>query len=464
MFGTKPISSWLHHFMMAALVASIFANTGCRVPVVDRANGFENGVPMLGSDICCPAESHPAGSIRSGFGKVDRRRYGPQRLSGVNPYTLVASWHEGADCDGRWTVLERFVGKRRVQHCLPFSKKHNAGICRSDLYGPPRDCNYDESVRSNAFIYFTLDKKETIDGLQFSNHDIVAFDGTGFARLIDGDDIGLNNLTIDAFAVVDESRVIMSFAEDFEVDADHALPGLTGKVDASDLVMFVPNQLGEITRGTFEFFFDGSDVGLSGEDENIDALEVLASGELVISTKGPVNVKGVKGEDRDLLMFIPGQLGRDTDGKWKKYLRVNKLDLSKEKSNQINGLSLDDQSRVYMSFEGAFQTDDVEGAASDVGVFRPSRLGKKTKGKWQSTPWLKGKAIGFGKNDIIAMDLVAPTCGLHASVLNTVEIPFKDSRFGIPAPPPDWSGGTTNASFDASSDTTWQSTESTKHQ
>jgi hypothetical protein len=43
-------------------------------------------------------------------------------------------------------------------------------------------------------------------------------------------------------------------------------------VDDSDIVCFVPSSLGATTAGAFVFHFDGSDVGLTTDDEDVDAI------------------------------------------------------------------------------------------------------------------------------------------------------------------------------------------------
>jgi hypothetical protein len=131
--------------------------------------------------------------------------------------------------------------------------------------------------------------------------------------LIDGSDIGLATTDIDAFEWIDPTTLLMSF------DTPIVLPGIAGTVDDSDIVRFIPNQLGATTSGSFELFFDGSDVGLSSNGEDIDAISIASDGRLMVSTLGPASVPGVSGEisgtNEDVLIFN-GSTGETAIGTW----------------------------------------------------------------------------------------------------------------------------------------------------
>ncbi|MEZ4715666.1 MAG: hypothetical protein R2851_06205 [Caldilineaceae bacterium] len=51
-------------------------------------------------------------------------------------------------------------------------------------------------------------------------------------------------------------------------------------------------RLGQNTAGRFGLYFEGSDVGLAHDAEDIDALQLLPDGDLVISTIGTVFAGG----------------------------------------------------------------------------------------------------------------------------------------------------------------------------
>ncbi|WP_374688578.1 IPT/TIG domain-containing protein, partial [Promineifilum sp.] len=106
--------------------------------------------------------------------------------------------------------------------------------------------------------------------------------------------------------------------------AAQAITGL-GTAAAQDLVRFTPTSLGyNATAGTFAWFFDGSDVGLTTSAEVIDALWIDAAGRLYLSTTGTAKVTGPGGavitaHDEDVLRFTPSSTGATTAGTWALY-------------------------------------------------------------------------------------------------------------------------------------------------
>jgi hypothetical protein len=83
---------------------------------------------------------------------------------------------------------------------------------------------------------------------------------------------------------------------------------------AEDLLVFTPGSLGETTSGAFAMYFDGSDVGISTSNENVDAAAVDATGRVYVSTTGNFNATGVSGADEDVFVFTPTTLGASTSG------------------------------------------------------------------------------------------------------------------------------------------------------
>ena len=146
-------------------------------------------------------------------------------------------------------------------------------------------------------FYFSLGYDGAVGDsrLRVANEDIVAFDGTDFRIYFDGSDVGLGGLRLNAFAVLNEREILMSFS------AASSVPGIPVTVDDSDIVKFVSRSPGETTAGYFEMYLDGSDVGLSRSAEDIDAIELLPDGRLLISTVGGFGVSGLYGRDEDVL-------------------------------------------------------------------------------------------------------------------------------------------------------------------
>jgi hypothetical protein len=72
---------------------------------------------------------------------------------------------------------------------------------------------------------------------------------------------------------------------------------------------------GGIPNGTWSFLFDGSDVGLTTDGEDVDGL-ADRSGQMIFSTSGSMVVPGLTASNEDASVFHPTHLGRDTRGPW----------------------------------------------------------------------------------------------------------------------------------------------------
>ena len=224
-------------------------------------------------------------------------------------------------------------------------------------------------------LYFTLLNDGTVGGVAVANEDVVSFDGNStFSIAFDGSDVGLASRRIDAFGWLDADSLLFSLDSDgatfsgvagtiddsdvvrfdatslgpttsgaFSMYFDGSDVGLTtsgedvdafeilanGKVilstdgsvsvsgvsaSAEDLLAFTPTALGATTTGTYAMYFDGSDIGLSNSNENIDAAAVDAAGRIYLSTTGNFAAGGVSGADEDVFVFNPTTLGATTSG------------------------------------------------------------------------------------------------------------------------------------------------------
>lgn len=239
----------------------------------------------------------------------------------------------------------------------------------------------------------------TIDGLPVENKDILSFDGSTFSLLFDGSDVGLRKPAIDAFAMLDDGSLLLSFAQ------AGVVPGIPGTTDDSDIVRFVPDALGENTAGSFFLYLDGSDVGLTRNGEDVDAVELLPDGRLLISTKGGVTVPGVAAEDENVLAFSPTSLGATTAGVWALYFDGSDVGLADRSGEDVDGLAQDGAGKIYLSTAGNFSVPGVSGADQDVFVFTPWSTGAATSGIYESALLFYGSAFGLSRNDLAAISL-----------------------------------------------------------
>ena len=213
--------------------------------------------------------------------------------------------------------------------------------------------------------------------LRFKDEDILVYDiaTDTWSMYFDGSDVKIGNTDVDAFHINPDGTILMSFVHPINFAAP------LGKVDDSDIVKFIPTQLGEDTIGTFELYFDGSDVGLTTGSEDIDALSIAQDGRLIISTYGTVNVPGVEAKDEDLLAFLSTSLGDNTQGTWSLYFDGSDVELT-QGSEDVNSLDINAANGdLYLVTRGNFVANSLNTLSGDNNdVFRcvPQTLGDTT--------------------------------------------------------------------------------------
>jgi len=186
--------------------------------------------------------------------------------------------------------------------------------------------------------------------------DIVVLDAAGFRLLLDGSDVGLEGLDVVAFAALDPDSFLLS------IDRPAVIEGL-GMIDDSDVVRFDATSLGDGTSGTFSRYLDGSDVGLSGRSERLDAVDSLPDGRLIVSTTGHLVARGLRAMPQDLTV-LRNFLGEQASGRWAIYYDGSRSGLRRGSEN-VDAAAADAGS-VYLSVRGAFAAAGISGAGEDV--------------------------------------------------------------------------------------------------
>jgi hypothetical protein len=163
---------------------------------------------------------------------------------------------------------------------------------------------------SDRPIYLSLARNATLDGLSIQAADIILWHSTtgGYEMVLDGSDVGLRT-NLRGFVLLPDGSILFTLA------AAQYLNGFAW-VQPNDIIRFVPTSLGETTAGSFAWFLDGSDVGLTGASLAIDAVAMDTNGNLLISTTGNGRVSGVAVQDEDLLRFTAGSYGQASEGTW----------------------------------------------------------------------------------------------------------------------------------------------------
>jgi subtilisin family serine protease len=217
-----------------------------------------------------------------------------------------------------------------------------------------------------------------------ADEDIAQYDGaTGaWSVYFDGSDVGLAAYAIDALAVLPSGELLIS------INADGTVAGLTGgpsgtSVDDSDIIKFTPTSLGANTAGTWSFYFDGSDVGLTTTGEDIDAITILPSGAIGISTLTDPSVTGLSGlADEDVIAFTPTALGSVTSGTYAYYFDGSDVGLSTNNNEDVDAFFTDSAGVSTISTIGAFGVTGVTGTDEDAFKFTPTSTGTNTAGSF----------------------------------------------------------------------------------
>ena len=255
-----------------------------------------------------------------------------------------------------------------------------------------------EEAASSGMVYLSSNSRGMAGDVEYKDDDIIVYDSaTGdWAMYFDGSDVGLKEGDVDAMHIMDDGSILMSFEQRVRI------PGF-GRVDDSDIVKFIPTSLGDDTAGSFEWFFDGSDVGLRKGGEDVDAIAFTPDGRLVISTlaTGKVPMTGggtLQVGDEQLIVLNNAVFGHDTAGDWEMYFDGRDVELRPE---DIWGAWIDAATGdIYLSLQDAFSLPGVSGDGLDIFACHPLSLGDDTACDYGPGLFFDGSAAGFG-GDII---------------------------------------------------------------
>ncbi|MCB0060933.1 MAG: hypothetical protein KDE19_02415 [Caldilineaceae bacterium] len=239
-------------------------------------------------------------------------------------------------------------------------------------------------------IYLSSSTGGRVNGIAFRDEDIMGHDlqSGSWWTVFDGSDVGLK-VDVNGFAFLSDGSILMT------VNVPVAIPGL-GTVDDSDIVRFIPSSLGSTTRGSFELYFDGSDVGLDANGEDIDSISVLPDGRILVSTLGSIKVNGVSGADEDLTAFTPTSLGNNTQGSWAPYFDGSDVQLTTGYEDVWGAQA--DGNRIYLSVRGAYNVNGASGDGDDIFACNSASTGANT--SCQFSVFWNGDSRGYG-NEVI---------------------------------------------------------------
>jgi len=244
---------------------------------------------------------------------------------------------------------------------------------------------------SSDVIYISPAKSGTVGGVAYTNGDILRYDGSSWSMYFDGSDVGVKS--VKGFVLLPGGGILIA------PGAKATLAGV-GAVMGQDIVRFTPTSTGNNTTGSFQWYFDGSDVGLTTAAEAIDALTIDNAGQLLISTKGAATVPSgsgtsVRGADEDLLKFTFGTSGATTSGAWTFFFDGSDVGLTRE---DVDAAWMDvSNGDLYLSVEDAFSlSGGVSGAGGSVFVCDPGTLGSTTTCAYRN--YWNAAAVGLTTN------------------------------------------------------------------
>jgi hypothetical protein len=228
------------------------------------------------------------------------------------------------------------------------------------------------------FILLSAGSNGTVKGpggfrLTFRDEDILAYEpATGaWSKYFDGSDHDIGDADLEDFEILPDGNILFTLDKPTDIDQDGGCPaGDELEVDDSDIVLF------DFTTECFSIFLEGSDIGLTKGDEDIDAFaceDPDCSGRLLISTTGTArsNAGGggeIESRDEDLIACDPGTLECEL------YFDGSDVDLLSG-NEDVDAAWLNDDGSLWLSTKGNFfaegsntlggDSDDIFGCAPD---------------------------------------------------------------------------------------------------
>ena len=182
---------------------------------------------------------------------------------------------------------ERDVMYFRDSSFLPYISGSKSGI--------PKGVNIDAFGFFEGKIIFSVDIPTTLDGVAYTERDLILYDGANFSKLLDGSAIP-DGARIDAATVLSDGSIV------FSLDIPVTLGGLSFK--ANDLIRY---------NGSFTLYFSGSGHNIP-ESANIDGVWVSPDGDILFSLDIPCSLNGLEVKDKDIVKWSNGSFSLYFDG------------------------------------------------------------------------------------------------------------------------------------------------------
>ena len=231
-------------------------------------------------------------------------------------------------------------------------------------------------VTADAFgnIIISSSGSEIIGGLHFRDGDLVEYDEvTNTASLLFSETLFLNDEDIDAVTMLANGNIV------FSTEEEETLAGL--RFNDGDLIEYNP------TTNMVSLFFSE---GLFSYDTDIDAAHVLDNGNIVLSTQSDAKLGGLRFNDGDLVEYNPTT----------NFTRLLFSEGYFSEDEDIDAVSILPSGNILLSTKGVAQIGDLGFRYNDFVEFNPLT--------GETTTFLSGGNFSFGDKSLDAAAYVVP--------------------------------------------------------
>ena len=151
----------------------------------------------------------------------------------------------------------------------------------------------------------------------------------------------------------------------------------------------------DFALGSWDIYFDGSDVGLNTGNIDIDGVQVEADGSILLSLSTDTSIPDLGPIDEsDIVRFTPTSMGPNTAGNYSWYFDGSDVELTTS-GEDVDAFSLLPDGRLLISTVSSPNVSGVSAARDeDLLAFTPTTLGETTSGSWAM--YFEGSDVGLG--------------------------------------------------------------------
>ena len=286
-------------------------------------------------------------------------------VNGATSYGLEEEFNSGSwqTVSGISGTSKNFTGKAAGNWCYRARSINNAG---AGAWSAAQCTNVVDTPTFPDVFYVSPATNGTLSGIAYTGSDILQYTKSTdeWAMYFDGSDVGITK-NVSAFAFLPGGDILLSFV------ANQVIAG-QGTFAAHDVARFDPTTTGLTTAGSFAWYFDGSDVGLTTSGEKIDALDTLADGRLLISVSGAAAVPKpgggtIKWQDEDVAAFTLSGPGATTTGTWAAAPFFDGTAVTGLGAEDVSGFAYDEPTGDrYLTILGAFNLSGLRGNGKSI--------------------------------------------------------------------------------------------------